>query len=57
MKQDRTNLKPRIKQLFVNSNQKKEDKDIGKSKPTNIFRIPLSIPSRPSKLVLAKSKF
>lgn len=41
----------------INSNQEKEDKDIDKGKPTNISRIPLPIPSRPSKLVLAKFKF
>jgi len=38
-----------------NSNLRKEDK--GKGKPVNISRVFLPIPSRPSKSVLAKSKF
>jgi len=38
-----------------NSNLRKEDK--GKGKPINISRVFLPIPSRPSKSVLAKSKF
>lgn len=43
------------KKSIINSIQRKENK--GKGKPVDISRIPLLIPSRPNKSILARSKF